>query len=170
MSAKRSDETLLGSAGDGRYTVLYLDELALVVPQHEVRTLEPAFDVTHPEGGEVGSIAVAGTNWPVYCLSEDLRPIRVAPAERRICVLLESSAGLLGVLCDEVVMLEQDEWQTLPLPECMHTPDTPIGGMLLQGDRALCVTSVAGLLACIGQQQGPAAEPGPPQRLQGSLS
>ncbi len=154
----------------GRYAVLTMDELALLIPQHQVHALEPAFDVQRSEGEDAGSIAVAGASWPVYCLSKDLRPIREVPADRHICVLLESGAGLLGVLCDQVVMIEQMGLDILPLPRCMRTPGTPLQGLVLHAERVLCVTSADDLLGCIGLQQGTADEPGPPQRLQGRAS
>ncbi len=153
-----------------RYAVLTIDERALLIPQQQLHALEPAFDVQRSEAGDAGWIAVAGVNWPVYCLSEDLRPIREAPADRHFCVLLESGAGLLGVLCDQVVMLEQMELEILPLPRCMRTAGTPLQGLVLHSERVLCVTSADDLLDCVGLRRGPTDESDPLQRLPGSAS
>ncbi len=154
----------------GRYAVLTMDERALLIPQHQLHALEPAIDVQRSEAEDAGWIAVAGVNWPVYCLSEDLRPIREAPVDRHICVLLESGAGLLGVLSDQVVLLEQMELEILPLPRCMRTAGTPLQGLVLHAERVLCVTSANNLLDCVGLQRAPTDKSDPLQRLPGSAS
>ena len=163
MIAGRSDEARSGAVTTGRYAVLTMDTLGLLIPQHQVHALEPGFDVQRSDGDEVGWITVTGTDSPVYCLSEDLRPIREVPAGRHICVLLDIGARLIGVLCDQVVMLEQAGLQILPLPGCMRTPGTPLHGLVLNGERVLCLTSADDLLACVSEQdldnpQQPAAE------------
>ena len=169
MIGKRPDETRFEPAASGRYAMLTMDELGLLIPQHQVHTLEPAFDVQRSEGEDADWIDVAGARSLVYCLSENLQPIREVPAGRHICVLLESGGDLFGVLCDQVVMLEQAELDILPLPECMHAPDTPLRGLVLHGEKVLCVSSADDLLACLGEKQGPVGEPGPAQLLMGGV-
>lgn len=149
------------------YALLTIDQLALLIPQQQVRDIKLALDVQRSAEHEKCWITFAGVNWPVYCVSEDLQPIRQLPIKRHNCVLLESGAGLLGVLCDQVEMLEQVGFKILPLPECMRTRDTPLQGLVLFGERVLCVTTAENLLMCVGRQQSPAAQPGSPQRLQG---
>ena len=168
----RPEEARFGPVTTGRYAVLTMDNLDLLIPQHQVHALEPGVDVRRSEGEEVGWIAVAGSPSPVYCLSEDLRPLREVPAGRRICVLLDLGPRLFGVLCDQVVMLDRAGIEVLPLPACMRTPGTPLQGLVLQGERVLCVTSAQDLLACVGRQdldepQQPAFESGPPRLRQG---
>lgn len=165
-----------GTSTTDRYAVLTMDNLGLLIPQHQLHALEPGFDVQRAEGDDLGWIAVAGAGagagarCPVYCLSEDLKPIREVPAGRRICVLLEIGAGLFGVLCDQVVMLDPAGIEILPLPDCMRTPNTPLQGLVLHGGRVSCVTSAQDLLACVGDAQPPVDAPGPAQRSEGRAS
>ena len=154
----------------GRYAVLTMDNLALLIPQHQVHALEPAFDVRRSEGDDLGWIAVAGARSPVHCLSEDMQPTREVPAGRHICVLLDTGDGLFGVLCDQVVMLDQAGLEILPLPGCMRTPSTPLHGLVLHGERVLCVTSAQDLLACAGETGQPDADSAPARLLVGRAS
>ena len=170
MIRKHPDQTRFGSVTAGRYAVLTMDNLRLLVPQHQVHALEPGFDALRSEGDETRWIAVAGARSPVYCLSEDLKPIHEVPASRHICVLLNIGAGLFGVLCDQVVMLEQAGLEILPLPECMRTLNTPLQGLVLQGEQVLCVSSAQDLLACVGDQRQPVDNPAAAQLLQGRAS
>lgn len=162
-------EAPTGPAAFTRYALLTMDGLQLLMPQNQVHALEPSFDVQYPDTGGVGWITVAGLRSPVYCLSEDLKPLRKTPASRPICVLLDGGAGLFGVLCDEVTMFEQDEPNIAPLPACMRTPGTPLRGVVLDGEQVLCVGSADGLLPGMGDQQEPVAEPDRVQALNGGV-
>ncbi len=137
----------------GHYALLSMDRLALLIPQHQVRSLEPALDVQRTQARDAAWISTAGVNWPVYCLSEDLWPNLEVPANRHICALLQSGAGLLGVLCDQVATLERTELDILPLPHCMRTQDTPLLGLVLHAGRVLCVSSANHLLNCVVPRQ-----------------
>jgi len=158
MSAGRPAGPPLGPAPATRYLILTLGGLRLLLPQDQVYALEPAFDVAHPAGDDLGRIRVDGLSWPVCCLSEELKPVREIPASRHVCVLLHAAAGLFGVLCDRVLLSEGPGGpDILPLPECMRTPHTRLRGLALQGGQVLCVTSVGDLLACAGVGQDPPA-------------
>ena len=163
-------EAPAGSAATGRYAVLVMDSLRLLIPQNQVQTLEPGFDVQHTDTGGMGWITVAGARLPVYCLSEDLKPLRKVPASRLIFVLLDSGAGLFGVLCDEVTMFEQVAPEITPLPACMVGPDMPLRGLMLHGEQVLCVGSADDLLACLDTAQEPALERGTAQLLSGGVA
>lgn len=147
MIGERAAQSLSGSGVTSRYAVLSIDNLGLLIPQHQLHALEPGFDVERHEGDALGWIAVAGVRSPVYCLSDELKPIREVPRSRRICALLDIGATLVGLLCDQVTMLEQAGIEILPLPECMRTPGTPLHGLALHAERVLCVTSAQHLLA-----------------------
>jgi len=172
MNGTRPDEARFRPMTTGRYAVLTMDHLGLLIPQHQVHALEPGFDVQRSQGDGVDWIAVGGAPSPVYCLSADLMPIREVPAGRHICVLLDTGTRLFGVLCDQVVMLDQAGLEMLPLQGCMRTPGTPLHGLVLHGERVLCVTAADDLLACVGQRDVDEPrrfpdESGQPQLLQG---
>jgi len=148
---------------------LTLGELHLLLPQHQVYALEPAFDVAYPAGEDLGRIQVDGMGWPVCCLSEELRPVREIPASRHVCVLLHVNAGLFGVLCDQVSLADgAGGSDVLPLPECMRTLHTRLRGLVLQEEQVLCVTSVEDLLACASvrlSSDGPDSEEAVPRTV-----
>ena len=149
-----------------RYALLTIDQLSLLIPRQQVRAIKQAIEVQCSVEDEKCWITFAGVNWPVYSVSEDLQPIHQLPAVRRNCVLLESGAGLLGLLCDQVNMLEQMELEILPLPRCMRTQDTPLHGLVLHDARVLCAITAANLLMCVDQQACPADQLSSPQRMQ----
>lgn len=155
MIGRHPEPTLPGPATTDRYGVLTLDELSLLIPQQQIHALEPGFDVQRAEGDGGAWIAVAGDLYPVYCLSEDLRPVPETRGGRRICVLLDTGSRLFGLLCDQVAMLDRARTETVPLPECMRTPDTPLQELALHGERVFCVTSAPELLACVGEHPLP---------------
>ena len=62
------------------------------------------------------------------------------------------------MLCDQVIMLERTGLDILPLPGCMRTPNSPLQGLVLDGEGVLCVTSADDLLGCVTPEQGPADE------------
>jgi len=129
------------------YVLLSMDTLRLLIPQNQVRTLEPGFEVRYPDTGGTGWIEIEDMRSPVYCLSRNLEPLVTPPASRNVCVLLESEHGLFGVLCDQVAMF--GEIAAEPLPKCMRSAGTPIRGLALHGEQVLCIGSAAGLLACL---------------------
>jgi hypothetical protein len=133
-----------------RYVVLGLGNLRLLLPQRQVYTIEPALDVERSEETDERRISIDGASWPVHCLSEDLRPMREVPSTRRICLLLRTTTGLLGLLCDRVALYGGGgEIQVLPVPGCMLTPDSPLRGLVLQGEEVLCLTCAEDLVACV---------------------
>ena len=155
MIGEHTDQDRINSSKRGRFTVLDLDRLSLLVPQHQVQALEPAFDVQF-SGTGVGWISVSGTRSPVYCLSNDLQTTRAVPTDYPICVLLNADDNRFGLLCKQVQMVEESEADISPLPECMRTAENPLWGLLQQGEKVLCATSAHDLLACLDEKPEPA--------------
>lgn len=140
------------------YAVLCIGEVYLLLPQNQVRTLEPAFDIQYAQEESIGWITVEGTSSPVYCLSKNIEPIREVPDDLHICALLNVEEGFYGILCNQVGMLKQSEIQVMSLPECMCTPTIPFNGLVLHDNKVLCVTSADELLDCIDKQIKPAVK------------
>ena len=159
MSDQRPCDSCYEPAATGRYTVLSIGQLDLLIPQHQVHALEPAIDVQRSNGEATGWITIAGARANVYCLSENLLPMQEVPTDRHICVLLDIGCGLFGILCDQVIMFEQTELDIKPLPECMCVQDTPILGLVLHDEKVLCVSSAEDLQACVSEEQAPLGEP-----------
>jgi hypothetical protein len=151
-----------------RYVLLRMGGVDILVPQSQVQALESADDVQRSADDERAWINMGGARWEVFCLTADLRSSGECPAARRICVLLRSDTDRFGILCDQVTVLAQAEINILPLPVCMHTPETPVRALALHGRRVLCVTTAEDLLVCLGQEGGPGRETLPaPQPLAG---
>lgn len=138
-----------GAGGVCPYSVLKLDLLALLVPQQDVRALEPADDVeiVEPPANGVGWIRVGSERCPVYCFSEQLRRLSEVPATRRICAVLAVGQQTFGILCSEVAMLRLPEQRVSPMPEAMILPGRPIHALALHEGTVMCVSSAARLMA-----------------------
>lgn len=126
------------------YVLLGLDGLDLVLPQRDVRSLEPIADIVFAPmpgyGTAVGFIDFIGANRPVYCLDGTLSALRKAPLERRVCALLGRGGRLWGLLCDRVAILEESSLQPQLIPPCMDSPAAPVDGFALYAERLVLMT------------------------------
>ena len=145
------------TSGSTSYAILMFEDLHLVVPQGDVRTLEPISAVAPPEQDDatVGSIAFQGDAWPVYCLASDLQPLRTLPATRRVCALLDTGDRYFGLTCDQIRTLTNSAPRLLSIPPCMHTRDSPIQALALYEKGGLgCVTSAVQLADFLSPTDG----------------
>ena len=104
------------------YALLDLGDLRLLIPQPEIRALEPTLDVEpapDPGGSAAGWIPFEGERWPVYCLSRQLEPLARIPDSRRVCVLVGAGEHRFGLACDSVAPVAGTDVQSAPLPVCM---------------------------------------------------
>lgn len=131
--------------------VLKIDTSMLVLNQGDIRTIEGVGDVLRidPPGGGVGWIEFEDRGWPVFSLAENLRPIAEVPEVRRLCAVLAGEGGLIGILCDEVQVLESEALRFIPLPACMRYPDSPVSDVAEHAGGVLCQTSAQALLALL---------------------
>ena len=131
------------------YSMLKLDFLVLLIPQHEVRGLEPADDIdtSEPPVNGVGWIRVGNQRCPVFCFSEQLRRLNEVPVTRRICAVLAVGEHVFGILCSEVAMLRLPEQRASAMPEAMILPGRPVHALALHEGTVMCVSSAARLIA-----------------------
>lgn len=131
------------------YSVLRLDFLALLVPQQDVRTLEPVedLDTAEPPANGVGWVRVGNQRYPVFCFSEQLRRLPAVPPSRRICAVLAAGERAFGVMCSEVSMLRLPDLRVTAMPEAMILPGRPIHALALHEGTVMCVSSAARLIA-----------------------
>ena len=134
-------------------TLLKINGLNLLLPQGEVRTLEPAADIdpVAPALHSIGWVAYARKRWPVYCLSAELSLMAVAPLERRACALLTMGGGYIGIMCDDMIILKDFAAQLYEIPPAMNTPNTPIQYLASYAEGIACATNANKLTAYIGQ-------------------
>ena len=134
--------------------LIKINGLNLLVPQVEIRTLESVKDVdtTAADRFSIGSIAYAQTNWPVYCLSEDLLLMTQIPSERRACALIPVGVGYIGLLCDDMVVLKGFVAKQHGLPVAMKLPETPILHLVEYEQGIACVSNSDRLTTYIVQR------------------
>lgn len=142
---------LAASAASQAAALIKMDGLNLVLPQGDIRTLEPASDVdtASPALNSTGWIIFQQKRWPVYCLSEDLDLLRSAPASRRACAMLSIGTGYMGLLCNDVVVLKEFESQMHEVPVAMRMPHTPVMGLSEHAQGIACISNASRLTAYI---------------------
>lgn len=130
-----------------RYIRLFFDDLNLLLPQHQLHTLEPVSDLQTPAVSQdgVGWMANGGHRWPVYCLSGALETMHLIPDNRRICVLVAHQSRAFGLVCENVDTMPEQELMSWPLPNCMYTPGTPINALALHDRRVYCMSTVTSM-------------------------
>ncbi len=135
---------------DTAMALLTISGLQLALRQSEIRALEsaPDLDTDETKPFSVGWVAYNGERWPAYCLSQELTLLVVVPRERRSCVVLDTGAGYIGILCDSVnlgVQFLPEQYRDLPPP--MRSPDGPILGLIaLKEDEVACASSAERLV------------------------
>lgn len=151
MSALRFDPV---GAANASATVLKIDGLDLLFQQSDIRALESATNVDRnaPAEHSVGWTSYMRQRWPVYCVSDQLELLSVAPPSRRTCALLALEAGYIGVMCDDVSIIKLAAGSRHEVPVAMKDAETPILGLLPSGDRLLCIGDPSRLAAYIERQ------------------
>ena len=122
--------------------ILNIAGLRLLLPQHDLRTVESASDVddSEPEPYSVGWIKYQQKRWPTYCLSDDLALLSHMPPTCRACVLMAVGDGYIGIMSDDVIIMRKTPERQYELPAAMKMPETPIKFLLSLDDAIVCVT------------------------------
>lgn len=130
------------TSGSQAYALLSIDGLNLLIPRNEIRSLVTVAEIrasAETEGNAMGYISFENGDWPVFSLSNQLIPMDSAAEASRICIILHIDNEYMGLLCDQIQNIEQQ--QTQDLSACMCTTDTPISGVLIYDNAVACVTS-----------------------------
>lgn len=151
MTSTRSIESSPVARGQ-RYAVLKLDDIALVLPQTEMRAIEAADDVdaSEPPHSGIGWIAFGDRRLPVYSLTRDLVVVSRRARGRMMCAVIGVDRWMFALLCDEVELVELDESTITPLPDCMLLGGSPLLGVVRKDDRIGFPTSAARLWRLVG--------------------
>lgn len=141
--------TGIGTAAE----LLKIDKLNLLLPQGDVRALESAtdIDVSAPALHSVGWIPFAHKRAPVYSLSDDLKLMSNIAPERRACAMLTMGSGYIGVLCNDMIILNNFSSPRHALPISMRSADTPILQLAEYEQGIVCITSTHKLTRYIEQ-------------------
>lgn len=131
--------------------LIKIDNLNILLPQGEIRTLESSTDVDRaaPALHSVGWASYLQKHWPVYCLTEQLALINDIPPERRACAMLTMGAGFIGVMCDDLTVIKNFTAQRFELPVAMHLDHTPVLYLAEYEQGVACVCNAGKLTAYI---------------------
>lgn len=142
MSTSRSSRRS-GPTHRGEYAALQLAGLRLVLQHADIRTMEPyeVLDPAAPPPQGVGWVSFQHQRVPVFELGADMQLVAAPQQPRRLCVVLGSDQRQLGLLCDEMFLLESDQVQVYPLPEMMRQGNTPFDRLVVFEDGIGCVAS-----------------------------
>jgi hypothetical protein len=137
-----------GDAGSRLFALLRLASVALLVPLHEVQSLESVEDIDKSRrvGGSAGALRRADSWVTVFCLSDNLEPQPELPAAFRMCAILATGGTLVGLACHAVSSVDDAALIHHPLPTCMRATHSPIRGLAKQGERVYCRTTAADLV------------------------
>lgn len=128
------------------YVLLVFDGLHVLIPQHEIQSVEIIADVhiTPMQTGAIGWFTHGHEQESlIYCLSEELTLLLDLPNNREFFVLFKSSAEdiSIGLACDEVETLsvKDDHLYLQELPIAMKLPGSPISQLVRYQEKMGCI-------------------------------
>jgi hypothetical protein len=135
------------------FALLRLANVALLVPLHEVQSLESVEDIDKSRriGGSAGALRRSDSWVTVFCLSDNLEPQPDLPAAFRMCAILATGGTLVGLACHAVSSVDDAALTHHPLPSCMRATHSPIRALAKQGERVYCRTTAADLVPFLEQ-------------------
>lgn len=128
-----------------------IDGQSLLMANEHVRAVEPASALkSHgPNVGSIGELEVDSECWPVFCFDKNLRALEDVPPSRRSCVLLESLNGRFAILCDELLVVDDEALELVPVPRCLRGEQDLVDALAICSGRVLCLLSVDRLAATL---------------------
>ncbi|MFZ6779387.1 hypothetical protein ACO0LD_21360 [Undibacterium sp. Ji83W] len=128
--------------------LLCIDGMQLMLPQGDICAVESVADLDSQDAlaPSVGRIAYLGQSWPVLSLNGELQTLDNIPAARRACVMLATGKGFLGLLCDDVRVLNQQSGADYALPVAMRAANSPIQAIMPFEKGLACLSDARHLL------------------------
>lgn len=141
-----------------RSAELIIDGQSLLIAHIHIHSVEPILDVRieSGHGQALGVLELGDDRWPVYCLDGDLDILAGVPATRRACVLLKSEHGGVGILCDEVRVVDNDSLTMVPVPGCMSGQQSLMDSLAVVDGQVTCVLAADRVAAML--RSGPSGE------------
>jgi hypothetical protein len=135
----------------GRSAELVVDGQSLLIAHVHVHSVEPIADVRIEPGHglALGTLPLGEDEWPVYCLDGDLDILDRLPGTRRACVLVKTEFGGIGILCDEVRVVDNGAFATVPVPGCMQGEQSLMQSLAIIDARVTCVLDADRLSATL---------------------
>jgi hypothetical protein len=134
-----------------RSAELVIDRQSLLIAHIHIHSVEPILDVRieSGHGQALGVLELGDDRWPVYCLDGNLNILAGVPATRRACVLLKSEHGGVGVLCDEVRVVDNASLVMVPVPGCMSGEQSLMDSLAVIDGKVTCVLGADRLSAML---------------------
>ena len=128
--------------------VLSFDGVNLLLPQHEVATIEVVNSIIDENDtpGAFGTLKSAGREWPVFALTSDFEKQLECPSNYKFCVGINyvKQAEAFSIACEEVNTLKIENASELKsVHTCMRTPECPIEALVLKDGQLLLMSDVA---------------------------
>ena len=134
-----------------RSAELVVDDQSLLIAHVHIHSVEPIVDVRieSDHGQALGILQLGEDQWPVYCLDGDLNILDRLPAKRHACVLLKSDHGAIGILCDEVRVVDNAALTPVPVPTCMSGGQSVMECLAIIDGKVTCVLAADRLSAML---------------------
>lgn len=146
------------SAADlhARSAELVVDGQSLLIGHVHIHSVEPILDVrmSPGHGQALGTVALGEAQWPVYCIDNNLDLLDHVPATRRACVLLKPDHGGVGILCDEVRVIDNAVLSIVPVPGCMSGQQSLMESLAVIGGKVTCVLGAERLSSMLQATMG----------------
>lgn len=144
-----------------RFVALAIDQVSLIVAQHEIQALEPVLDaqpIASPDSDlsrAAGALQLPSGPCPVFALDSDLRTLPSIPAEHRICAIMKHER-VYALSCKEVRLLARGalDVHSVPQPLASRNSMSPIRTLVVSGQSLLLGTSASALFAHIAHNRG----------------
>ena len=140
-------------AAPGRFALLRIGSIGIVLEQREVLGVESRHDVRRGAGDGAERIEFGAEQCPVFALDATLAPITVAHAPGRVCAMLASAGAVFGVVCEELEIVQDAQLGQHPLPAAMRGPSTPVLGLIRTSSGLAVRSSARALAAHFGLQE-----------------
>ncbi len=127
-----------------RCAELVMDGRSLLIAHIHIHFVEPIVNVCMGagRGQAMGTLGLGEDEWPVFCLDGDFSILRNVPATRRSCVLLNSEHGGVGVLCDEVRVVDKATLTLVAVPGCMSSNHKLMDSLAIIDGKVACMLGV----------------------------
>jgi hypothetical protein len=129
------------------FALLTFAGLRLLIPQSDIRSLEPALDITpcFEPIGSVGQLTQEGAVWSLYALSSELSLLPDCPDNYRIVILMKNVQSRYGLLCEDIETIARSQMSIHSVPAIMNAENSPLLAFAIYEDQVLYISSASAL-------------------------
>lgn len=123
-----------------RLTILSFNGTEILLAKNEIHPVgaDYVFEKNSTADKHLGYISgtakSAGKKINVYGFSSALELINAYPVEKPQCVIAQHASGEIAILCQNIRQITLENIHTQPVPECMHSTNTPLTHLCLYRD------------------------------------